>query len=74
MGDKALLYGRQLSDYDIVEGKFSPIESRKIITYGKENIRFWRIKKAIDHTKNVSYCVVSRQLHILCVSGISLIS
>ena len=38
------IVARQISDYNILNLKFSPFEPLKMISCGKENIRFWRIK------------------------------
>ena len=35
---------RQLSDFNILCLKFSPIDPFRLVSCGKENIRFWRIK------------------------------
>lgn len=40
----AKMVARQVSEFSILTIKFSPIESDKIVTCGKENIRFWRVK------------------------------
>ena len=37
---------RQMSDWDMRQIKFSPFEELRIISCGKENIRFWRVKDA----------------------------
>ncbi|CAD7966740.1 unnamed protein product [Amoebophrya sp. A120] len=45
-GNNAVLYARQMSDWDLNAIKFSPYEDLKLVTCGKENIRFWRVKDA----------------------------
>lgn len=39
------LIAKQLTDYDVKYAKFSPIESNVLVSCGRENIRFYRIKK-----------------------------
>jgi len=41
---KPLLLAKQISDFNIITLKFSPTETDKLISCGKENIRFWRVK------------------------------
>ena len=43
-GKKPEIIAKQVSEFNILTCKFSPIESDKLISCGKENIRFWRIK------------------------------
>lgn len=43
-GGKAELVAKKTSDYNILALKFSPIDSSRMASCGKENIRFWRIK------------------------------
>jgi WD repeat-containing protein 90 len=43
------LIAKQISEFDIVSMKFSPIEADHLVSCGRENIRFWRIKS--DHLK-----------------------
>jgi hypothetical protein len=38
------LYARQLSDFDIVNIRFCNVSSTALISCGKENIRFFKIK------------------------------
>ena len=40
----AKIIARQVSEFNILTIKFSPIENDKIISCGSENIRFWRVK------------------------------
>jgi hypothetical protein len=35
---------RQTSEFNIIDLKFSPIDSTRLASCGKENIRFWRIR------------------------------
>lgn len=41
---KPILLAKQISDFNILTIKFSPIETDKLVSCGKENIRFWRVK------------------------------
>lgn len=43
------MFAKQTSEFDIKDIKFSPISDYKLVSCGKENIRFWEIKK----TKNI---------------------
>ena len=43
-GGKAELVAKKTSDYNILALRFSPIDSSRMASCGKENIRFWRIK------------------------------
>lgn len=40
----AKIIARQISEFNILTIKFSPIDSERLVSCGKENIRFWRIK------------------------------
>lgn len=44
-GEKPEIFARQTSDFNILNLKFSPIDSNRMASCGKENIRFWRIKE-----------------------------
>ena len=48
-GEKAEILAKQVSEFNIISLKFSPIENSKLISCGKQNIRFWRIKE----TRNI---------------------
>ena len=39
------LEARQMSDFNILALKFSPVDTERLVSCGKENIRFWRINK-----------------------------
>lgn len=43
-GDKPEIVARQTSEFNILALKFSPIDTTKLCSCGKENIRFWRIR------------------------------
>lgn len=43
-GGKAEVVAKQTSDFNILALKFSPCDSSRLASCGKENIRFWRIK------------------------------
>ena len=38
------ILARQLSDFDITRLKFSPFDKRQLVSCGRENVRFWRIR------------------------------
>jgi WD40 repeat protein len=40
----AKIVARQISEFNILTIKFSPIDPDRLVSCGKENIRFWRIK------------------------------
>lgn len=40
----ARIVARQISEFNILTIKFSPIDSDRLVSCGKENIRFWRVK------------------------------
>lgn len=40
----AKIVARQLSEFNILTIKFSPLENDRLVSCGRENIRFWRIK------------------------------
>ena len=44
-GEKPEIIAKQTSDFNILSLKFSPIDSSRMASCGKENIRFWRIKE-----------------------------
>ena len=41
---KAEIVAKQTSDFNVLALRFSPIDSSRMASCGKENIRFWRIK------------------------------
>lgn len=41
---KPILIAKQLSDFNIMTIKFSPVNTEQLVSCGKENIRFWRVK------------------------------
>jgi len=43
-GEKPEIVAKQTCDFNILDLKFSPIDSSRMASCGKENIRFWRIK------------------------------
>jgi WD40 repeat protein len=42
---KGLIMAKQLSDFAVTRICFSPFEEKSLVSCGRENIRFWRIKK-----------------------------
>ena len=43
-GGKPEIVAKQTSEFNIISIKFSPIDSNRLVSCGKENIRFWRIR------------------------------
>ncbi len=43
-GEKPEIVAKQTSDFNILSLKFSPIDSSRMASCGRENIRVWRIK------------------------------
>jgi len=43
-GEKPEIVARQISEFNVLCLKFSPIDSSRMASCGKENIRFWRIR------------------------------
>ncbi len=41
---KPQLLAKQISDFNILTIKFSPTEPDRLVSCGRENIRFWRVK------------------------------
>ena len=48
-GEKAEILAKQVSEFNILSLKFSPVDNYKLISCGKQNIRFWCIKE----TRNI---------------------
>ena len=48
-GEKAEILAKQVSEFNIISLKFSPIDNYKLISCGYQNIRFWRIRE----TRNI---------------------
>jgi WD40 repeat protein len=46
--EKPEILARQTSDFNILCLKFSPIDNYRLVSCGKENIRFWRIKETAN--------------------------
>lgn len=62
-GGNASLFARQLSDWDLGALKFSPHEELRILSCGKENIRFWRVKDAHLPGQSVVLNALARNTH-----------
>ena len=41
------IVARQISEFPVAKLKFSPYEPRRLVSCGRENIRFWRIKNGL---------------------------
>ena len=44
-GDKPDIVAKQTSEFNILSLKFSPIDSTRLASCGRENIRFWRLRE-----------------------------
>ncbi len=44
-GEKPEIAAKQTSDFNILALKFSPIDNCRLVSCGKENIRFWRMRE-----------------------------
>jgi WD40 repeat protein len=44
-GQKPDIVARQTSEWNILSLKFSPVDSTRLVSCGKENIRFWRARE-----------------------------
>ena len=55
---KRCVVARQVSDFHIHRAYFSPFEDLKIVTCGRENVRFWRVKR-----KHLPACSAVLQRH-----------
>lgn len=58
-GEEAVLVTKQISEFNILSLKFSPIDSYRLVSCGKQNIRFWRIKD----TRNIRGSAVVLNQH-----------
>lgn len=47
-GEKPEIHAKQTSEFNILCLKFSPIENNRLVSCGKENIRFWRIRETAN--------------------------
>ena len=43
-GEQPKIIAKQTSEFNVLALKFSPIDSSRLASCGKENIRFWRIR------------------------------
>jgi WD40 repeat protein len=44
-GEKIEIIAKQTSDMNVLCLKFSPVDNTRLVSCGKENIRFWRIRE-----------------------------
>jgi WD40 repeat protein len=58
-GEMPEICARQTSEFNILSLKFSPIDSSRLASCGKENIRFWRVRE----TGNIRGSAVVLQHH-----------
>ena len=57
--EKPEIVARQTSDVNILCLKFSPVDNTRLVSCGKENIRFWRIRE----TQNIRSSAVVLNHH-----------
>ena len=43
-GEKPEIVAKQTSEFNVIDLKFSPIDSTRLASCGKENIKLWRIR------------------------------
>lgn len=43
-GEKPEIAAKHTLEYNILALKFSPIDNSRLVSCGKENIRFWRVR------------------------------
>jgi len=68
-GGNITLMARQMAaDWDIDALKFSPFEALRLVTCGRENIRFWRIKEGHLPGCSVVLNSLARQTHFTCIA------
>ncbi len=69
---KPILIAKQLSDFNIMTLKFSPVNTEQLVSCGKENIRFWRVKNQHlpgspvvlnHHARNTIFTVLDFEYH-----------
>jgi len=53
-----LVLAKQVSDFNVMKLKFSSFENDRLVSCGRENIRFWRIK-----TGHLPGCAVVLEAH-----------
>lgn len=44
-GQQPTEHARQSAEFNIISLKFSPLDSERLVSCGKENVRFWRIRE-----------------------------
>lgn len=64
----SLIISKQLSDFNITKMIFSPFDNNALVSCGRENIRFWRIKKNHLPGRPVQLNEFSRNHLFSCVS------
>eukprot|EP00929_Paragymnodinium_shiwhaense_P063722 TRINITY_DN31854_c0_g2_i1.p1 TRINITY_DN31854_c0_g2~~TRINITY_DN31854_c0_g2_i1.p1 ORF type:complete len:2111 (-),score=425.53 TRINITY_DN31854_c0_g2_i1:245-6577(-) len=68
-GGNIVLLSRQTSaDWDIDCLRLSPFEELQIVTCGRENIRFWRVKDKHMRGQSVTLNSWARQTHFTCIA------
>mmetsp|Transcript_7175 Transcript_7175/g.15656 ORF Transcript_7175/g.15656 Transcript_7175/m.15656 type:complete len:1314 (+) Transcript_7175:96-4037(+) len=67
-GNISLLARQMAADWDIDVVKFSPFEAMRLVSCGKENIRFWRVKEGHLPGCSVVLNSLARQTHFTCIA------
>lgn len=44
-GEEPIVFAKQTSEFNIEQIKFSPIDNYCLVSCGRENIRFWQVRK-----------------------------
>ena len=62
-----VILARQMSDFDVIDMVFSPIAEDSLISCGRENVRFWRMKKSHLPGRPVALNEYARGNDFLCL-------
>ena len=62
-----VILARQMSDFDVIDMAFSPIAEDSLISCGRENVRFWRMKKGHLPGRPVALNEYARGYDFLCL-------
>ena len=62
-GEKPFVIAKQTSDVDIICMKFSPVDSKVLVSSGRENVRFWNIKDQPHCEKTVGEVLAQKRTH-----------
>ena len=62
-----VIIAKQVSDFDVADIIFSPISEDSLVSCGRENVRFWRIKKGHLPGRPVSLNEYARGYDFTCI-------